>query len=102
MPRNDPRILELRALREKSRQGGGVQRIEKQHQKGKMTARERLNLLLDPGTFNELEPFITHQNSQPSEEKYLGEGVLSGYGHIEWRTVYVYAHYFTIFGGSLR
>ncbi|MBZ0319517.1 MAG: acyl-CoA carboxylase subunit beta [Anaerolineae bacterium] len=103
MPRNDPRILELRALREKSRQGGGVQRIEKQHQKGKMTARERLSLLLDPGTFNELEPFITHQDPQAQSqgEKYLGEGVVTGYGQIEGRTVYVYAQDFTIFGGTL-
>jgi len=57
----DPRILELRAVRDQARLGGGTKRIEVQHTKGKLTARERLDLLLDQGTFNELEPFITHQ-----------------------------------------
>ncbi len=99
----DPRILELRAIREKARLGGGADRIERQHAKGKLTARERLNLLLDPGTFNELEPFITHQGDEaglPMEE-YLGEGVVTGYGQIEGRTVYVYAQDFTVYGGTL-
>jgi methylmalonyl-CoA decarboxylase subunit alpha len=59
MEQEDPRILELRKLREQARQGGGEQRIATQHAKGKLTARERLEVLLDPGTFNELEPFIT-------------------------------------------
>ncbi len=103
MTQEDPRILELRTAREKARQGGGPDRIATQHKKGKLTARERLELLLDPGTFNELEPFITHQGDEmgAAAQKYLGDGVLTGYGQIEGRTVYVYAQDFTIYGGTL-
>jgi methylmalonyl-CoA decarboxylase subunit alpha len=103
MPQEDPRILELRAMRERARKGGGDKRIARQHEKGKMTARERLNLLLDPGTFNELEPFITHQGDEVglATKRYLGEGVVTGYGQIDGRTVYVYAQDFTVYGGTL-
>lgn len=103
MSQEDPRILELRAIREKARTGGGEDRIAKQHEKGKLTARERLNLLLDYGTFHELEPYITHQGDEMglATEKYLGEGVVTGYGQITGRTVYVYAQDFTIYGGTL-
>ncbi len=99
----DPRILELRQMREKARLGGGVERINTQHAKGKLTARERLDLLLDPGTFNELEPFISHQGDEMgiATEKYMGDGVVTGYGQIEGRTVYVYAQDFTVYGGTL-
>jgi propionyl-CoA carboxylase beta chain len=103
MTQDDPRILELRALREKARQGGGAERVATQHAKGKLTARERLDLLLDPGTFNELEPFITHQGDELgiAAEKYFGDGVITGYGQIDGRTVYIYAQDFTIYGGTL-
>ena len=103
MPEEDPRILELRAMRERARQGGGAERIRRQHEKGKLTARERLDLLLDPGTFNEIEPFMTHQGGEMGtlEERYLGEGVVTGYGQIDGRTVYVYAQDFTVYGGTL-
>src|SRR5512139_3386517 len=103
MTEEDPRILELRLLREKANLGGGQDRIDTQHAKGKLTARERLDLLLDPGTFNELEPFITHQGDEMgiATEKYLGDGVITGYGQIEGRTMYVYAQDFTIYGGTL-
>jgi len=99
----DPRIEELRAYRERARLGGGLKRIETQHAKGKLTARERLDLLLDPGTFNELEPFITHSADEMglALEKYLGDGVVTGYGQIDGRTVYVYAQDFTVYGGAL-
>jgi propionyl-CoA carboxylase beta chain len=99
----DPRILLLRATREKARLGGGEKRIEVQHSKGKLTARERLDLLLDWGTFNELEPFITHPVDEMglASEKYLGDGVVTGYGQIDGRTVYVYAQDFTVYGGTL-
>ena len=99
----DPRIVELREMRRQARLGGGLDRIEKQHAKGKLTARERLDLLLDAGTFNELEPFITHQGDELglTEDAYLGEGVVTGYGQVEGRTVYVYAQDFTVFGGTL-
>ena len=103
MTHDDPRILELRRMREKARIGGGADRVAKQHAKGKLTARERLDRLLDYGTFNELEPFITHQGDEMglAEEKYLGDGVITGYGQIDGRTVYVYAQDFTIYGGTL-
>ena len=103
MPEEDPRILELRSVRAKAREGGGKERIDKQHAKGKMTARERVEALLDQNTFNELEPFITGHVDDMSmaTEKYLGDGVVTGYGQIDGRVVYVYAQDFTIFGGTL-
>lgn len=103
MTDEDPRIEELRQIREKARLGGGPERIATQHAKGKLTARERLDLLLDPGTFNELEPFITAQGDEMglATEQYLGDGVITGYGQIEGRTVYVYAQDFTVYGGTL-
>lgn len=99
----DPRIQELRTYREKARLGGGEKRIETQHAKGKLTARERLDLLLDPGTFNELEPFITHAGDEMglATERFLGDGVVTGYGQINGRTVYVYSQDFTVYGGTL-
>jgi len=99
----DPRILELRHLREKARQGGGEKRIAVQHSKGKLTSRERLEILLDAGTFNELEPFITAPNDEMglATEKFPGDGVVTGYGQIDGRTVYVYAQDFTVYGGTL-
>lgn len=99
----DPRILHLRSIRQQARLGGGAERIARQHAKGKMTPYERLDLLLDPGTFHELEPFITSQGDELgiSSEKYLGDGVVTGYGQVDGRTVYVYAQDFTVFGGTL-
>ncbi|MFN3307922.1 MAG: acyl-CoA carboxylase subunit beta [Anaerolineales bacterium] len=103
MTSEDPRIAELRRLREKARLGGGAERIATQHAKGKLTARERLDLLLDKGTFNELEPFITNLPDEMglASEQYLGDGVVTGYGQINGRTVYVYAQDFTVYGGTL-
>jgi acetyl-CoA carboxylase carboxyltransferase component len=99
----DPRIDELRKIREQARLGGGIERINLQHSKGKLTARERLDLLLDPGTFNELEPFITHQGDELgiATDKFMGDGVVTGYGQINGRTVYIYAQDFTVYGGTL-
>lgn len=103
MPEEDPRILELRQMRARAKQGGGEDRIAKQHAKNKLTARERIELLLDPGTFNELEPFVTQQYDElnPNFEKYLGDGVVTGYGMVSGRLVYVYAQDFTVQGGAL-
>jgi len=103
MDQEDPRIIELRAMREKARQGGGKDRIERQHAKGKLTARERLHFLLDPGTFHEIEPFITHPGDEMgiAAEKFLGDGVITGHGQIDGRTVYLYAQDFTVYGGTL-
>src|SRR5512144_952791 len=103
MTNEDPRILELRKLRAKAREGGGEERIAKQRARGKMTARERVDALLDPGTFNEIEPFITHQGDEMNllREKFYGDGVITGYGQINGRTVYLYSQDFTIYGGTL-
>jgi acetyl-CoA carboxylase carboxyltransferase component len=103
MNHEDPRILELRKIRAKALEGGGKERIAKQRAKGKLTARERVELLLDPGTFNEIEPFITHQQDELDllKEKFYGDGVITGYGQINGRTVYLYSQDFTIYGGTL-
>ena len=103
MTNEDPRILELRRVRAKALEGGGEVRIKKQKAKGKLTARERVELLLDPGTFNEIEPFITHQGDEMNllTERFYGDGVITGYGQISGRTVYLYSQDFTIYGGTL-
>lgn len=84
-------------------QGGGEERVEKQHLSGKKTARERIALLLDPGTFNEIDMLVTHRNSDfgMEKKKFLGDGVVSGYGKINSRLIYVFAQDFTVFGGTL-
>src|SRR5689334_9394858 len=89
--------------RTESELGGGAERIAAQHEKGKMTARERLDVLLDPGTFVELDRFVTHRSTDfgLADQKYLGDGVVTGYGRIEGRLAYVFAQDFTVFGGSL-
>jgi propionyl-CoA carboxylase beta chain len=99
----DPRIEELRRWREKSRQGGGQRRVDAQHAKGKLTARERLDLLLDPGSLMEIEPFITLRGDElgMAPDKIPGDGVVTGTGQIDGRTVYVYAQDFTVYGGTL-
>jgi methylmalonyl-CoA decarboxylase subunit alpha len=103
MPEEDPRIVKLRAMRAQAQAGGGADRIAKQHAKGKLTARERIDLLLDPGTFHEIEPFVVQRSDELSisSEKYLGDGVVTGYGLVDGRTVYVYAQDFTILGGAV-
>src|SRR5437588_3828562 len=97
------KIAELQRLREEAMLGGGKKRIEAQHKKGKLTARERLDLLLDPGTFNELDMFVTHRSTDfgLDEQKFPGDGVVTGYGQINGRLVYVFSQDFTVFGGSL-
>ncbi|HPH95555.1 MAG TPA: acyl-CoA carboxylase subunit beta [Anaerolineaceae bacterium] len=100
MTQEDPRIVELRAMREKVAQGGGADRIAKQHAKGKGTARERLAMLFDPGTFFELEPYSA-QRGDMDGEKIPGDGVVTGFGQVEGRTVYAYAQDFTVQGGAL-
>jgi propionyl-CoA carboxylase beta chain len=93
----------LQQKRAESEQGGGADRIATQHKKGKMTARERLELLLDPGSFVELDRFVTHRSTDfgLAEQQVLGDGVVTGWGRIEGRLVYVFAQDFTVFGGSL-
>ena len=97
------KIQELIALREKARIGGGEKAIEKQHERGKYTARERIAQLLDEGSFEEIDMFMTHRchNFGMEKKTYLGDGVVTGYGTIDGRLVYVFAQDFTEFGGSL-
>jgi propionyl-CoA carboxylase beta chain len=96
----------LQVLEQKEQQallGGGQKRIDAQHAKGKLTARERVELLLDPGTFEEIGMLVTHRCTDfgLEHEQYLGDGVVTGYGHIDGRLVYVFSQDFTVFGGSL-
>jgi acetyl-CoA carboxylase carboxyltransferase component len=97
------KLARLAELRRDAQQGGGAKRVEQQHARGKLTARERLEVLLDDGSFEELDAFVTHRTSDfgLDEERYLGDGVLTGHGLIDGRPVFVYAQDFTVFGGSL-
>src|ERR1044072_1136463 len=83
--------------------GGGQKRIDAQHKKGKLTARERIHFLLDEGSFEEIGMLVTHRSVEfgLDKEKYLGDGVITGYGTVNGRLVYVFAQDFTVFGGSL-
>src|SRR5579871_5417923 len=97
------KLEHLLTLKEQSRQGGGAARIEAQHKRGKLTARERLTVLLDEGTFEEIDSLVTHRGSNfgLSEQKFPGDSVVTGYGQIDGRLVYVFSQDFTVFGGSL-
>ncbi|MDD4258160.1 MAG: acyl-CoA carboxylase subunit beta [Bacteroidales bacterium] len=96
-------VKALTQLREKARLGGGQKRIDAQHAKGKCTARERIAMLLDEGSFEEFDMFVTHRctNFNMQDNSFLGDGVVTGYGTIDGRLVYVFAQDFTVFGGSL-
>ena len=100
---NKEKLAHLHALHQEAELAGGAKRIEAQHAKGKLTARERIHLLIDEGTFEEIGKFVTHRcyDFGLEHEKYLGDGVITGYGTIHGRSVYVYAQDFTIFGGAL-
>jgi len=100
---DNPNIKRLRALKSQSRQGGGEARIEAQHKKGRLTARERIDLLLDKGSFRELDPFVMHRTTDfgLDEKKFLADSVVTGWGTITGRLVYVFSQDFTVFGGSL-
>ena len=103
MSKQAERIKELLELREKARLGGGEKAIDKQHAKGKFTARERLSMLLDEGSFEEFDMFKLHRctNFGMEKKQYLGDGVVAGSGTINGRLVYVFAQDFTVNGGSL-
>jgi len=103
VPTNQERIERLQKLRAEALLGGGAARIERQHSWGKLSARERLDLLLDPGSFVELDAFVVHRSTEfgLADEHYLGDGVVTGHGTIEGRLVFVFSQDFTVFGGSL-
>ncbi len=89
-------------MRARARLGGGAERIERQHAAGKLTARERLDLLLDPGSFVELDAFVSSRSATATDdEAILGDGVVTGYGQLAGRTVFVFSQDFTVLGGSL-
>ncbi|MBU2554730.1 MAG: acyl-CoA carboxylase subunit beta [Bacteroidetes bacterium] len=96
-------IQHLLSKREEAKLGGGQKRIDSQHKKGKLTARERIDLLLDEGSFEEYDMFVTHHSTEFGLDKqvYLTDGVITGHGTIDGRIVYVFSQDFTIFGGSL-
>jgi len=100
---NQEKLKELIELRAKAKLGGGEKRIESQHKKGKFTARERIDMLLDEGSFEEFDMFVTHRctNFGMEKETYMGDGVVTGVGTIDGRVVYVFSQDFTVFGGSL-
>jgi len=99
----NPKIQDLRDKKVQSRQGGGLDRIQKQHEKGRLTARERLDLLLDKGSFREVDAFMEHRTTDfgMDQNKIMGDSVTTGWGTIENRLVYVFSQDFTVFGGSL-
>jgi propionyl-CoA carboxylase beta chain len=103
LPGNVEKLELLKKKNEEALLGGGEKRIAAQHQKGKLTARERIHLLLDEGTFQEIDKFVMHRAKDfgLDKEHYLGDGVVTGYGEINGRLVYVYSQDFTVFGGSL-
>ncbi len=96
-------LRQLEEMEARARAGGGPERIQRQHEQGKLTARERLEVLLDPGSFVELDPFVTHRATEfgLDGEHPLGDGVVTGWGEIDGRRVFVFAQDFTVMGGSL-
>ena len=99
----DEQLETLAAMRQEAHRGGGQDRIDQQHSRGKLTARERLALLMDDGTFEELDPFVTHRITDfgLGDRKVLGDAVVTGYGKVEGRQVFAFAQDFTVMGGSL-
>src|SRR5512137_2278588 len=97
------KVQHLREKRARSRLGGGQARIDAQHKKGRLTARERIDLLLDKGSFREVDAFIEHRTHDFNldSQKFLGDSVVTGWGTIDGRLVYVFSQDFTVFGGSL-
>jgi len=99
----EDRIEALGKRREESKLGGGAKRIEAQHERGKLTARERISYFLDEGSFEEMDAFVTHRATEfgLADRKFPGDAVVTGYGTVNGRTVYLFAQDFTVFGGSL-
>ncbi len=103
MKTSEEKLEELRQRREAALLGGGEERIKRIHESGRLTARERINLLFDPGSFQELGVFVTHQCTDfgMDKQRITGDGVITGYGRIDGRLVYAFAQDFTVFGGTL-
>ena len=103
MTTNVERVARLRRMREEALQGGGPVRVERQHTWGKLTARERIDLLVDPGSFVEMGAFVTHRSTEfgLADQHFLGDGVVTGHATIDGRAVFLFSQDFTVFGGSL-
>lgn len=105
MTKTNPRIEQLNQMRLRSAAGGGPERVARQHKSGKLTARERIDLLLDPGSFRELDAFVVHRERNfgmdEPDKQFLGDSVVTGWGTINGRLVYVFSQDFTVMGGSL-
>src|ERR1044072_2381091 len=101
--RLEQKLAELKKRDQLAEEGGGAQRRERQHKEGKMSARERVEFLLDEGTFEETDKLVTHRSHDfgMEEQMFYGEGFITGYGRVEARLVFVFAQDFTVFGGSL-
>src|SRR5216110_619504 len=99
----EQKLQELKRRDQLAQEGGGRERRERQHKEGKMSARERIDFLLDEGTFEEADRFVTHRTNEfgLAEQKYYGDGFITGYGRIDGRLVFAFAQDFTVFGGSL-
>ncbi|AFU57136.1 acetyl-CoA/ propionyl-CoA carboxylase, carboxyltransferase subunit [Candidatus Nitrososphaera gargensis Ga9.2] len=98
---HEEKIKRLATMKKSAESGGGNERIEAQHSKGKLTARERIALLLDEGTFVELDKYVTHRSDDPTLPKFYGDGAVTGFGTIAGRQVFVFSYDFTVLGGSL-
>ena len=99
----EQKLAELKKRDSHAEQGGGPERRERQHKEGKMSARERVEFLLDEGSFEETDRLVTHRATDfgMAEQKVYGDGFVTGYGRIDGRLVFVFAQDFTVFGGSL-
>ncbi|MGH9529151.1 MAG: carboxyl transferase domain-containing protein, partial [Terriglobales bacterium] len=99
----DHKLAELKKRDRLAEDGGGTERRERQHKEGKMSARERVDFLLDDGTFEETDKLVTHRSNDfgMAEQKYYGDGFITGYGRIDGRPVFIFSQDFTVFGGSL-
>ena len=102
-PQSENKLEQLGSMREQSRMGGGERRIQQQHDRGKLTARERVRDLLDEGTFQELDAFVTHRATDfgMADNKTLSDAVVTGYGNVDGRQIFVFAQDFTVQGGSV-
>ena len=101
--KTNEKLDELHRRREEAKAAGGAGRSEQQHAKGKLTARERITLLVDPGTFEELGSFVTHRTSEfgMDDKRVPGDAVVTGYARVNGRLIYLYSQDFTVLGGSL-
>ncbi|RME29752.1 MAG: methylmalonyl-CoA carboxyltransferase, partial [Candidatus Zixiibacteriota bacterium] len=97
----EKKLQELEQLRQQARLGGGQRRIDAQHEKGKLTARERIELLVDEHSFEEFDMFVTHRSSDfgLDKQKFLGDGVVTGCGRVNGRMVFIFSQDFTVLGG---